>query len=162
MYMKAKMITTISILAAMTAVLTFFPHVPIPGIQGYIHFGDSIIYLTAFSLGGIPAALVGSIGGVIADLMVAPIYALPTCLIKFLMGACAGYVFSKTNKKLLTFLAGTIIMVCGYYIAEIFITGSFITPLTSVPFNLAQAIGSIPIPYLLTSTMDRLAKNIRN
>ena len=164
--MNTKKITIISLLAAMTALLTFFPHIPIPGTQGYIHLGDSIIYLTAFALGGSAAAFAGAIGGAIADLLVAPVYAIPTCIIKGLAGFISGYIFTrcknKSKGKILAFISGGIIITIGYYIAELIMTSSTVVPLAGMPYNIIQTIGSIPIPCLVLPQVVKLIGKTQN
>ena len=64
---NTKRMVYIALLSAMAFVLTRF--IQFPTALGYIHFGDSIIYLTAFLLGGAAAAAVGAIGGGFSDLL---------------------------------------------------------------------------------------------
>lgn len=163
--MKLKKLVTLSILAAMTALLTLVYHIPIMQTEGYIHLGDSVIYLTAFLFGGPSAALVGAVGGGIADLLVAPVYCIPTIIVKSLMALAAGFVFTKIKKwpvnYVLSFLCGSIIMVSGYYIAECIMLGSFTSPAAAIPFNFIQAAASVPIPCILVPILRKLLrKNI--
>ena len=163
--MNLKKLVTLSILSAMAALLTFTLKIPVPNTGGYIHLGDSVIYLTAFLLGGPSAAIVGAIGGGIADLIVAPVYCIPTVIIKSLMALAAGFVYNKTAKVpmnyVLSFLCGSIIMVGGFYAAECIMLGNFIAPAEGVPFNLVQAVASVPIPCILAPVLRKLvSKNI--
>ena len=52
---------------------------------GYIHFGDAIIYLTATLLPAPYAIAAAAIGGGLADLLTAPMWILPTIIIKMLI-----------------------------------------------------------------------------
>lgn len=157
--MNIKKLTLISLLAAMTALLTMILHVTIPATQGYVHFGDSVIYLAVFIMGGPAGAFVGAVGGAIADLLVSPIYAIPTCIIKALMALVAGYVYAKAGKGakgiVLSYICGGIVMTGGYYIAEVIMYGSFASPVAAIPFNIAQVIASVPLPCILLPVLKK-------
>ncbi|MBP3361039.1 MAG: ECF transporter S component [Clostridia bacterium] len=158
--MNLKKLTLISLLAAMTALLTMILHVTIPATQGYVHFGDSVIYLAVFLIGGPAGAFVGAVGGAIADLIVAPIYALPTCIIKALMALLAGYVYVKSGKGvkgiILSYICGGLVMVGGYYLTEVIILGSFASPVAAIPFNIAQVIASVPLSCILFPVLRKM------
>ena len=85
--------------AAMICVTTAFI-LHIPAANGYIHIGDSIIYIAACILPlpyGVAAA---GIGGAMADLISGyPIYIIPTLVIKSLNALCF-YVLGKHEKML--------------------------------------------------------------
>lgn len=156
--MKTKRIVQISLLAAITLILTIAYKLPIGGTGGYIHFGDSVIYLTAFLLGGVPAAYVGAIGGGLADILSGfGAYALPTLIIKSLMAILAAKIYEKSENKIfgmvLAFVVGGVVMVGGYYIAESIMYLNFSAPIASIPMNLLQVVFSIPLPVILTSAL---------
>ena len=68
--------------AALIIVATIFIRVPIGINEGYIHVGDSMIYLAACLLGPY-AAIAAVIGGAFADILAgAAAWALPTAIIK--------------------------------------------------------------------------------
>lgn len=158
--MKLKKLVTLSILSAMAALLTLAYHITVPQTGGYIHIGDSVIYLTAFLLGGPSAAIVGAIGGGIADLLVAPSYCIPTIIIKSLMALSTGAVFYKVKhrplKYVLSFLCGSIVMVGGYFAAEYFMLGSVFGAAVGIPGNVTQAIASVPLPCILAPTLKKI------
>ncbi len=111
--MDTKRITKISIFMAMSIALTFFPKILTP--TGYIHLGDSIIILSAFFLGPIDAMLVGGIGHAMADIISGyAIYAIPTLLIKGLLG----YAMGKIKNKYISMPLGILIVISGYFIFE--------------------------------------------
>lgn len=123
--MEKKKMTTgqfvrIALLTALAAVLTMFPKFPTP--TGYVHFGDSVIYVASIFLGPIPGMIVGAIGHSLADIISGyPIYALPTFIIKGLMGWLIGKVaYQRIDVKHFV-LAGLIALVdvtLGYFLAE--------------------------------------------
>ena len=95
-------------------------HLPVPMNQGYVHLGDSLIYICAAILPFPFSGLAAGIGGAWADIIGGfAIWALPTFVIKLLMTLF----FTSKSEKLLTVrnfvavvLAGTV-NVIGYYIA---------------------------------------------
>ena len=91
-------------LTALACVLTMVPQIP-TGTGGYVHFGDSIIYVASAFLGPICGAVVGAVGHSLADILTGHIiFALPTFIIyslvltyqnhRFIM-ACKTYIFVK-------------------------------------------------------------------
>lgn len=159
-----KKITLTAIFAALIAVMTAFIKVPTGINEGYLHFGDSMIYLAGCLLGpyGIIAA---ALGGALADVLAgAAVWAIPTAIIKacnsvpFII-ATAMYVKHKGSHKiihlwtlLMTVVSG-LITVFGYLIAE-GLMYSFPSALTSVPFSIIQATGSAIIFILVGYTLD--------
>ena len=72
--------------AAMITLMTgFILHIPYGANGGYIHFGDALIYIAASILPRPYAIAAAVIGGGLADLMTAPIWAPATIIIKFLV-----------------------------------------------------------------------------
>ena len=74
-----------ALLAALVCVATMVIQVPVPATNGYIHLGDSLIFLAASILPSPYAAVAASIGGGLADLLTAPMWTLPTIIIKALI-----------------------------------------------------------------------------
>ena len=82
---KLELMSQAAVMAALTAVLTLWLHIPAGLNGGYIHFGDAVIYLAAALLPKPYAMAAGAAGGVIADLLTAPLWAPATLLIKPLL-----------------------------------------------------------------------------
>ena len=81
-------------------VATYSIKIPVPFTQGYIHGGDSMIFLAAMLFGWKIGALAGGIGSSLADLLGGYAHwALPTLLIKSVMGALAGWVGKDLKDK---------------------------------------------------------------
>ena len=75
--------TLTAMLAALIVVTTAYIKIPAP--LGYIHIGDSMVYLAAVLLPGHYGFLAASVGGALADLLAGyPQWALPTAIIKSL------------------------------------------------------------------------------
>lgn len=71
------------------------PTVPIPFTEGYIHTGDSMIFITGILLGWRYGAIAGGLGSCMADLFLGySHWAFPTLIIKGIMGAIVGFASS--------------------------------------------------------------------
>jgi len=97
-------IRTLTYTALMTAfvfITTSVIKIPIPFTNGYIHAGDTAIFLGGILLGPVHGAVAAGIGSAMADLLGGYAHwALPTLLIKGLMGFIVGYFSSeKRNQK---------------------------------------------------------------
>ncbi|MTI70501.1 MAG: hypothetical protein FH751_09655 [Firmicutes bacterium] len=88
------------------------PRIPVPFTQGYIHTGDSMIFVTAILFGWKHGAIAGGLGSALADLYGYPQWAIPTLIIKGIMGALVGFVshdLRKSNKSI-TAIINTVII----------------------------------------------------
>ncbi len=147
-----------ALFAAMTTLLTIFPHIPIGGNGGYIHLGDSIIFLCASLLPTPFAAVSAAIGAGLADFITFPLYTLPTLLIKALLSlpisAKETKVICVRNLAALPFCG--LITIGGYYVAEGILYSNWIAPAASIPFNLIQIVGGSAVYVLLGVALDRM------
>ncbi len=150
---KVKKLAIAGVMAAMICVLTIFPHIPLG--SGYIHLGDGLILLAVMLLGplGIPAAAVGSM---LADLLVYPVYAPVTLVVKGLMAAVAWLIYRKNDlrRTVLAFIAAEVVMVLGYFVYEWIAVPEF--ALADIPGNLIQAVAGVCVGLVLTSIVPRL------
>ncbi len=76
-----RMVTAALFAAAITVVTAYFLHIPLP-TGGYVHLGDTLIYLAACMLPTPYAMFAASVGAGIADLLTAPVWFIPTFIIK--------------------------------------------------------------------------------
>ena len=159
-----KKITFAAIFAALIAVMTAFIKMPTGINEGYLHFGDSMIYLAGCLLGPY-AAVSAAIGGALADILAgAAVWAIPTAIIKLcnsipFIVATSIYVKRKNNHRIihlstiLMTLASGLITIFGYLLAE-GLMYSFASALTSVPFSVIQATGSAIVFILVGCALD--------
>ena len=135
---------------ALVFAATFFIRIPIPATDGYLNLGDAVILLVSFILGPF-AFFPAAIGSALADLVAGYAhYALPTFIIKGGVGALAGFILKKNDKRLIAFVLGEILMVLGYLLVEIFLYG--VSPaLASSLFNLIQGAAGVAVALILTS-----------
>lgn len=150
-----------AIIAVMTAYIKFNTGIN----EGYLHFGDSMIYLAACTLPFPYAAAAAAIGGGLADLLAgAAIWAPFTAVIKALnvVPFVLVYVCKRTkspnrilNKTtaVMPIFSG-LITIFGYLLAEGLLY-TFPTAWTSVPFSIVQAAGSAVIYYIAAAALDK-------
>ncbi len=154
--------------AAMIMLTTAYVlHIPVGIGGGYVHLGDTVIYIAASVLPTPFAALSAALGGALADVLVgATTWALPTAIIKAVMVLPFTYKRERlfcTRNVLATVIAG-VIGVCGYFIAEIgivLLSGStFAAGLTgslaAVLPNVAQEFAGAVAFCLIALALDRL------
>jgi uncharacterized membrane protein len=134
------------VFAGAVFIATILVRVPIPATNGYLNFGDAVIVLVALLFGPSTAGLAGSIGSGAADLVGFPVFAIPTFLIKGLLGVIVGAIGRRRKRRLPLAIVGAIVgelwMVVGYFLTEavVFKHSMGIAAATSeVGFNLVQA-----------------------
>lgn len=148
--MKNNSIRRLTAAAALTAAvcLVTLLSVRLPGAtEGYVHFGDAVIYLLPFFL-PLPYALgAACVGASLADLMLgAPVWIFATVPIKAALVLVfsglrrQGEIFSRGS--VLRSLACVLITCAGYYIGEVIIVSSWTAPLFFILFNAIQALAS--------------------
>lgn len=155
----ARRITVTAIFAALTTLMTaYILHIPFGMNGGYVHLGDTMIYLAAAILPMPYAFAAGAIGGGLADLLTAPVWAPATVIIKMLI--CLP--FSSKGKKIVTkrniaatFLAFWISAV-GYYVAEGIMFGFTAAFFTSLTGSIIQSGGSAVAFIIIGAALDRL------
>ena len=144
--------------ALIFVVTAYVLHIPTPATGGYIHLGDAFVYLAASVLPTPYAAAAAGVGEALSDALTGGIvYALPTFLIKSAMVLC----FTSAGEKILSkrnaaaSVAAGLICVGGYYLTEVFLLHSFVSPLVEIPANAVQALASAAVYLLLGKALDR-------
>ena len=154
---KLKNLTFTALLAAMVTIFTaYICHIPVGSNGGYIHFGDSLIYIAASLLPWPYAA----IGGGLADILTAPIWAPATIIIKALISIPFTNKSSKivTAGNVISTIIAFVISATGYAIAEAVITQTNILVVlpASVPGSVIQSGGSAIIFIILGLVLDKM------
>ncbi len=150
--------------SAMIAVLTAFVEIKTP-TGGYIHLGDSMIYIAACFLPMPYAVAAAAIGGGIADLLVYPETILYTIVIKALN---AVFFSSKGDKLLcrrnaLMTIPSGLVTIIGYSVSKLIrqliagdaLHSALVTALWKIPENAVQAVSSALIFIVIALTFDR-------
>ena len=147
-----------AVFAALICVLTCYPSIPIPATtEGYLHFGDSVIYLAACFLPTPLAIIAGSLGGGLADFILAPQFIIYTVIIKAFISLPFSNKSSNilTKRNLLILPISGIITVSGYFFAEWIMAGSFAAAIGVLLPNFIQATGSSALFILVGTALDK-------
>jgi uncharacterized membrane protein len=160
----------IALLAMMTAlatITTLVLTVPYPVTSGYFNLGDTIVMLGGFILGPIGGFIVGGVGSALADMIVAPIYAPITLVVKGFEGMAVGYFSSKTLKAIRLskwditgVLVGSVIMLVGYLIGEILLWGVGAAVAELIVVNLGQVVAGSIVALLVGPTIRSYLRTI--
>ena len=155
---KLRYITLTGLFAALITLFTaYIFHIPVGVNGGYIHLGDALIYLAAALLPAPYAMAAGAIGGGLADLLTAPVWAPATIIIKILIVIP----FTSKNPKLLNKrnliapVIALLITVTGYYIADVILFGKEAAFLISVTSNSIQGLGSAAVFYIIGAALEK-------
>ncbi len=147
---KTKNLVATAMFAAIITVFTVCIQMKIGSNSGYIHFGDSMIYLASCILPLPYACCAASIGGAMADLLSgAGIWVIPTAIIKSMnvIPFAIAVKYLKNNTKIITpvtiamSVVSGLITISGYFVAECLIY-SFEAASATVLLGLTQPIGS--------------------
>jgi uncharacterized membrane protein len=175
----ARRIAITGILTAMTVVATLFTKIPTPLIHGYFNLGDTVVLIAGVLFGRFTGAFAGAIGSFAADLIAgAYIFAPITLIVKGLEGFIAGAAnlagrrigrdHNPAAKKrgnhiiIISLLAGAIVMVGGYFIAEAAILSLFDSAFglgaafIELPFNLVQGGVSVVLARVAVEGLKRV------
>ena len=133
------LLTVTGLFAAIITLMTaYICHIPYGANGGYIHFGDALIYVAAVILPRPYAMAAAAIGGGLADLLTAPMWAPATIIIKMLITLP----FTSKNGRMLN----------GRNIIAPF---SWISVIVSFAGSAVQSGGSAVIFLVLAGAMDK-------
>lgn len=171
MKLTTRSLAIIGIFAALVSIATLVLRIPSPA--GYIHMGDSLVYISGILLGPIYGALASAIGSGLSDLFGYAEYVPATFVIKGLDAFMTAYVFYMVQKRVkglqgaiigyvLGVLLGGVIMIGGYFLYDTMLKGTAVA-LASVSYNVAQAVGGaiIGLPLLVALEKSKVT-NILN
>ena len=107
--MSTKKLVYTAVMMALVCIATSIIKIPTPFTSGYIHLGDSMIFLSVAILGWGYGALAAGIGSMLADILGGyAVWALPTLIIKSLMAIIMGIALNSTSRKRTFAFAGGI------------------------------------------------------
>lgn len=156
---KLREMTVSAVLAAAVVITTgYILHIPLP-TGGYIHVGDALIYLSACLLPMPWAMLTGAVGGAVADLLTAPIWAIPTFLIK----AVICLPFTRKSSRIICWRNIAAVVISGilspvlYACVNVILTQTWSAFLPQLIGTLIQSAGSGVVFILLAFGCDRVA-----
>lgn len=149
--------------AALVCVSTAIIQIPIP--LGYMHFGNICILLFSFLFPWDIALFAGGVGSALADLLTGfPQWAIPTLLIKSIMGLLASLVYHgkenrakiKSINSILGSLVGAIIMIAGYTVAGAIMYGNIPEGLAQIPGLTTEGVLGIVGFYILAVALEKV------
>jgi len=118
---NTKTLVLTGMMTALVFIATVAIRIPVPFTQGYIHAGDTMIFVSAAILGPIPGMIAAGVGSALADMMGYPQWVIPTLLIKGLMGYLMGTFVNLESKKA-KLRGGIILAVFSALIVGFFLT----------------------------------------
>lgn len=156
---KVKLLTVTGLFAAMITVMTaYICHIPTGANGGYIHFGDSLIYLAAVLLPTPYALAAAAIGGGMADLLTAPMWAPATIIIKMLITIPFTDKSTKiiTPRNVIATIIAYFISGLSYFLAEYILFGTWSALLASMAGSLIQSGGSAIFFVIFGLALDKV------
>lgn len=150
-----QLVLTALFAAAITVMTAYLLHIPIP-TGGYVHVGDALIYLAACLLPAPYAVAAAAVGAGLADLLTAPMWVVPTLLIK----ALVALLFTSRGERLLcrrncaaVFLA-CVLSPTAYALAGCILTGTSAAFVPQFLGTLVQGVGSGILFFVLAPALD--------
>ncbi|MDD4315717.1 MAG: ECF transporter S component [Clostridia bacterium] len=156
---RTQLIAFSSVFTALVAVVTIVLPIPLPKTEGFLNFGDAVIFVTGIFFGPFAGLIAGGIGSAAADLILGyTIWAPFTLLIKgaegFVVGLTARLLIKVLPSKLkfiayfISMLFASIIMIAGYFFATAILYG-FPVAAIGIIESMIQAGASIAIAFVL-------------
>ncbi|MHA2358698.1 MAG: ECF transporter S component [Candidatus Thorarchaeota archaeon] len=158
----------LAIMTALATIMTLVIQIPYPGTSGYFNFGDTMVMLGGLLLGPVGGFFAGGVGSALADVISGwTFYAPITLVVKGLEGMAVGYLGSRVmgsarvNKlDILAVIVGAVIMLTGYFIAQVFLFGLAAAIGELVTVNLAQVVIGGAVTLLIGPTIRSYLRTI--
>lgn len=157
--------------------------IKVPTVGGFVHIGDSMVFLAVVVLGKKQGAIASAFGMLLVDLLGGYLLWAPfTFIIKGIMAYVTGSIIEKINNNektvslkkeyILAFLSGGIVMVIGYFIAGAIMAGlltsstgliqGFLVSAKDVVTNIIQVGTGIVIAVPLSGVVLSAKKRVFN
>lgn len=156
-----------ALFAALCCGATLALRFPTP-IGGYIHAGDAVVLLAAFTLGPVWGAFAAGLGSFLADIISGfALYAPASFVIKALVALTASAVLNCKlikNTSLLAVFAGVLaelIMVGGYLFYDAVVLRYGLAALGDIPLNLIQAVFGVIAGAALFKALHKYIKQLK-
>lgn len=155
-----RLLTLTAMFAALIMLVTaYIMHIPTGFNNGYIHLGDTMIYIAASMLPTPYALVAAAMGGALADILSgAAVWAIPTAIIKALMvlpfTAKQERLLCKRNA--LAIVISGVIGIVGYALAAMIMYGSFAAGVADVLPNVIQEAAGGAMYVVLALALDRV------
>lgn len=163
---QIKFLVVTALAIALTYVFTAFVNIRLPIVAngGLIHLGNVPLFVFAIIYGKKTGALAGGIGMGLFDLLSGwTAWAPFTLVIVGLMGYVVGAITEKKKEyrwTVVAMLVALVIKIAGYYVAEGFIYGNWVAPLTSIPGNIIQVVTAMIIVASVIAPLRKAASKL--
>lgn len=163
---QVKLLVVTALAIALTYVFTAFVNIRLPIVAngGLIHLGNVPLFVFAIIYGKKTGAIAGGIGMGLFDLLSGwTAWAPFTLVIVGLMGYVVGAITEKKKEyrwTVVAMLAALVIKIVGYYVAEGFIYGNWVAPLTSIPGNIIQVVTAMIIVASVIAPLRKAASKL--
>lgn len=155
---KLKLMVYTALFAAIVCVTTFI--VKLPTMHGYIHIGDSMIYIASNVLPFPFGMIAGGIGGALSDMLGGYwIYVIPTFIVKNLNGLCF-YILKTRKCKLISargiiaaLISSAITVVAYFFVNTLLFDLEY--AITATPQEIAQGVGAFIVFVALGLVLDK-------
>lgn len=138
--------------------MTRLIQIPIP--FGYAHPGNAAIFFFSVYFGPVIGGLAAGLGSALADLTSFPVWALPTLLIKTVMGILTAIIAGRngirSSRTLLAVVAGGLEMIAGYFLAGAVLYGGFAASAAQIPGLSMEAGIGIVLFYVFSAALERV------
>lgn len=155
-----RLLTLTAMFAALIMLVTaYIMHIPTGFNNGYIHLGDTMIYIAASMLPTPYALVAAAMGGALADILsVASVWAIPTAIIKALMVLpfTAKHERLLCKRNVLAIVISGVIGIVGYALAAMIMYGSFAAGVADVLPNVIQEAAGGAMYVVLALALDRV------
>ena len=171
---KTNNLVMTAMMMCLVLVATLSIRIPSPFTQGYVHLGDTMIFLSVLLLGKKGGTVASGFGSALADILggyaaYAPWTFLIKALMAFIMGAFIEVMLKKNSKPVmigsvaLVEIIGMVIagaeMVIGYALVDGFFAGNLLSGFLGAPFNIGQfTVGMILATILAMALYKTPAK----
>lgn len=165
------------LLTALVMAATSFFRIPVVATNGYIHLGDTMVFLSVLILGRRNGTIAAASGSALADLLGGYAHWAPwTFVIKGLMAFVTATIIysyrsegeavsegsnSSEKREMLisafAMTAGGLVMIAGYFIAQRILYGNFAAPLAALPGNIIQAAAGIIAAEAVSAALRKTA-----
>ena len=165
---KTNRLVMTAMMICLVLVATFSIRIPSPFTQGYVHLGDTMVFLSVLLLGKKSGALAAGLGSGLADILggyaaYAPWSLIIKALMAFIMGVFIEGCIKKEKHHIkigsvpLVEIIGMVIagieMVIGYALVDGFLAGNPLTGFLGAPFNVAQFAVGLVLATLLAMAL---------
>ncbi len=145
-------VALLAVLTALTTIATIIIAIPFPTSTGFLNFGDALVMLSGLLLGPVGGFIAGGVGSAMGDVVLGYVHFAP---ITFVVKGCEGLVMGlfSSRARAASFLKGwdvvglvasSLVMMIGYFLAEIPLVGYGAALAELVTLNWIQVtVGSI-------------------